>query len=82
MARQFQTSPDFKAAVLANGSAGTSGQVLTSAGAGSPPTWATPSDGGGTTTNASDLTTGTLANARLTAKVRAAVNYTLWSNFR
>jgi hypothetical protein len=38
--------------------------------------------GGGGTTNASDLTSGTLANARLTAKVRAAVNYTLWSNFR
>lgn len=82
MAREFITSPNFKAAVLANGSAGTSGQVLTSGGAGSPPSWTTVSGGGGSTTNASDLTSGTLANARLTAKVRAAVNYTLWSNFR
>lgn len=80
MAREFRTSPDFKAAVLANGSAGTSGQVLTSGGAGSPPSWTTVS--GESTTNASNLTSGTLANARLTAKVRAAVNYTLWSNFR
>ena len=32
-------------AVLVNGSAGTSGQVLTSAGSGAPPTWSTPSGG-------------------------------------
>lgn len=47
MAREFRTSPDFKTAVLANGSAGTSGQVLTSAGAGAAPSWTTVSGGGG-----------------------------------
>lgn len=41
MARTFQTSPDFKAAVMANGSAGTSGQVLVSGGSGTPPQWQT-----------------------------------------
>lgn len=50
MTREFQTSPDFKAAILADGSAGTSGQVLTSQGAGSPPQWATPSGGAGSST--------------------------------
>lgn len=37
---------------------------------------------GGGSTNASDLTSGTLSDARLSAKVMAAVNVTLWSNFR
>ena len=46
MAREFQTSPDFKTAVLANGSAGTSGQVLTSQGAGVAPSWTTVTGGG------------------------------------
>lgn len=36
----------------------------------------------GGSTNASDLTSGTLDDARLSAKVMAAVNVTLWSNFR
>jgi hypothetical protein len=34
------------------------------------------------TTNASDLSSGTLNDARLSAKVMAAVNVHLWSNFR
>jgi hypothetical protein len=37
---------------------------------------------GGGSTSASDLTSGTLDDARLSAKVMAAVNTTLWSNFR
>ena len=49
MTRVFQTSPDFQAAVLANGAAGTSGQVLTSQGSASPPSWTTVSGGGGLT---------------------------------
>lgn len=44
MAREFRTSPDFKAAVLANGSAGTSGQVLTSGGPGVAPQWSSVND--------------------------------------
>jgi hypothetical protein len=41
MAREFLTSPNLKAALLLNDAAGTSGQVLTSAGAGAVPTWST-----------------------------------------
>ena len=41
MAREFLTSPNLKAALLLNDVAGTSGQVLTSAGAGAVPTWST-----------------------------------------
>lgn len=36
----------------------------------------------GGSTDAGDLTSGTLSDARLSAKVMAAVNVTLWSNFR
>ena len=43
----------------------------------------TPSGGGGGgSTNASDLTSGTLADERLSSKARAAVNVYLWSAFR
>lgn len=38
----FQASTDFLSEIRLSGSAGTSGQVLTSAGAGNPPTWTTP----------------------------------------
>lgn len=48
MARLFQTSPNFQTAVLANGAAGTSGQVLTSQGAAAAPQWTTVSGGSGT----------------------------------
>lgn len=39
MAREFRTSPDFKAPVLANSASGTSGQVLISQGSVNPPQW-------------------------------------------
>lgn len=39
MARELLSSPDVKSPLLLNGSAGTSGQLLQSAGSGSPPTW-------------------------------------------
>ena len=55
MAREFRTSPDFKTAVLANGAAGTSGQVLTSAGAGAAPSWTTVSGGGGGSSTGDNL---------------------------
>jgi hypothetical protein len=38
--------------------------------------------GGGGSTSASDLTSGTLANARLTTRVRASANVFMWSSFR
>jgi hypothetical protein len=43
---------------------------------------ATVSGGGGGSSSASDLTSGTLADARLSDKARAADNLYLWSNFR
>jgi len=44
---EFSSSgTDFKKAILANGSAGTSGQVLTSSGPGGTVSWTTPSSGG------------------------------------
>lgn len=42
MPKEFRTSPDFRAAVLADGSAGTSGQALVSQGSSSAPKWVTP----------------------------------------
>lgn len=41
--------------------------------------WAEPPGGG--SSDAGDLTSGTLSNERLSAKVMAAVNTTLWRNF-
>lgn len=63
MAREFRTSPDFKTAVLANGAAGTSGQVLTSAGAGAAPSWTTVSGGGGGLTKFTEAESTTAPNA-------------------
>ena len=63
MAREFRTSPDFKTAVLANGAAGTSGQVLTSAGAGAAPSWTTVSGGGGGLTKFTEAESITAPNA-------------------
>lgn len=47
-------------------------------------TWATVAGGGGGggSSSASDLTSGTLADARLSDKARASVNLYLWGNFR
>jgi hypothetical protein len=42
-------------------------------------TWKTVTSG---STNASDLTSGTLANARMTTRARASMNIYLWSSFR
>jgi hypothetical protein len=61
---------------------GASGTVLQSNGASAAPSFATVSGGGGGSTSASDLTSGTLANARLSSRVRAAMNTYLWSSFR
>lgn len=47
MAKEFHADVDLKGLLLLAGSAGTSGQVLTSAGPGVAPTWETPSGGGG-----------------------------------
>ena len=47
MAKEFLTSPDFKAPILLSGSAGTSGQQITSQGPGLPPVWGAPGGGGG-----------------------------------
>jgi hypothetical protein len=47
--------------------------------------WATPAGGGGSgggSSSASDLTSGTVANARLTTRARASMNLYLWSAFR
>jgi hypothetical protein len=41
MSREFLTSPNLKAPLLLNGAAGTSGQVLISQGAATPPQWGT-----------------------------------------
>jgi hypothetical protein len=46
MARKIVTGLNLTSELLSNGSAGTSGQVLTSAGSGSVPTWTTISGGG------------------------------------
>jgi hypothetical protein len=49
---------ELKNALYVTGSAGTSGQVLTSAGSGAPPTWTTPATGGGTVTTTDFTATG------------------------
>jgi hypothetical protein len=56
---------------------GSSGQALLSQGASAAPTW-----GAAGSTSASDLSSGTLANARLSSRARAAINTHLWSSFR
>ena len=56
---------------------GNSGQALLSNGASAAPSW-----GSAGSNSASDLTTGTLANARMTTRARAAMNLYLWSSFR
>ncbi len=56
---------------------GSSGQALISQGASAAPSW-----GSAGSNSASDLTTGTLDNARLTARARAAINVFNWSSFR
>lgn len=47
------TGVAFSSSVVFGGSSGTAGQVLTSAGAGSPPTWETPAGGSISTNNTS-----------------------------
>lgn len=56
---------------------GSSGQALLSNGASAAPSW-----GSAGSNSASDLTTGTLANARMTTRARASMNLYLWSSFR
>jgi len=52
MPKEFLTEVDLKAELRAAGSAGTSGQVLQSQGAGQPPAWANATSGSGTKTYA------------------------------
>ena len=47
MARRLENGADLRGPLQVAGAAGTSGQVLTSAGTGAVPTWTTPSGGGG-----------------------------------
>jgi hypothetical protein len=63
--------------VVAELAFGNSGQALISQGASAAPAW-----GAAGSNSASDLTTGTLSNARLTTRARAAMNLYLWSSFR
>lgn len=65
MAKEFLSDVDLKAGLLLNGSAGTSGQVLQSQGAGQKPIWATASGSGSVTIGASaadilDASSGTI----------------------
>ncbi len=72
--RVFHSNGSGEVVELALGSAG---QALISNGASATPSW-----GAAGSNSASDLTTGTLNNARLTARARAAVNVFNWSSFR
>lgn len=56
---------------------GSSGQALLSQGVSAAPTW-----GAAGSNSASDLTTGSLPDDRLSSKAQAAVNLYLWSSFR
>jgi len=56
---------------------GSAGQALISNGASAAPSW-----GAAGSNSATDLTTGTLNNARLSSRARAAINIYLWSSFR
>jgi hypothetical protein len=67
MTRELLTGADFKGPLQLNGAAGTSGQVLTSAGAGAVPTWS-PAGGfsGGTLSSNLTLAAGTTSLSPLT----------------
>jgi len=67
MTRELLTGADFKGPLQLNGAAGTSGQVLTSAGSGAIPTWS-PAGGftGGTLTSNLTLAAGTTSLSPLT----------------
>ena len=83
MAREFLASPDFKAPILLSGSAGTTGQQITSGGPGQPAVWG-PGDADTIVLACSDettaLTTGTnrvrfrMPFAATVLAVRASVN--------
>jgi hypothetical protein len=67
MAQRIENGADFRGPLLAAGSAGSSGQVLTSAGAGAAPTWGTASGfTGGTLTSNLKLAAGTTSLSPLT----------------
>jgi hypothetical protein len=72
--RVFHSNGSGQVVELALGSAG---QALLSNGATAAPSW-----GAAGSNSASDLSTGTLNNARLTSRARAAVNVFNWSSFR
>lgn len=64
--------------ILLGASAGTSGQVLTSAGAGAPPTWTTVSSGGsGTVTSVSVVTANGVSGSVATSTTTPAITLTL-----
>lgn len=62
------TTLSFTGNVLSNGSAGTSGQVLTSAGSGSAPTWSVVGPSAGTAVTFTSATSATFANIPSTAR--------------
>jgi hypothetical protein len=67
MTRELLTGADFKGPLQLDGAAGTSGQVLTSAGAGAVPTWSAAGGfSGGTLTSNLTLATGTSSLSPLT----------------
>jgi len=72
--RVFHSNGSGEVVELALGSAG---QALLSNGATAAPSW-----GAAGSNSASDLTTGTLDNARLSSRARAAINVFNWSSFR
>lgn len=74
------TTLSFTGNVLSNGSAGTSGQVLTSAGSGSAPTWSVVGPSAGTAVTFTSATSATFANIPSTAR-RIQIAVLSGSNF-
>lgn len=79
MTRRLENGVDIRGPLQVAGAAGTSGQVLTSAGAGAVPTWQTPSGGGGgsTLSYTTTATSKTLANNEICTVTASSQTITL-----
>lgn len=77
MTRRLENGVDLRGPLQASGSTGTSGQVLTSAGAGAVPTWQTPSGGGSTLSYTTTATSKTLANNEICTVTASSQTITL-----